>query len=260
MPASRRSIGRRAWRRRRRLSEISALASTSIRVIDSGAVWLRSRRSFAGRSGSRSPRGRLLREREDEDRASVRRMADAASRGRARSRELPPPLPPETRTVGQLVAEATRFYGNRFWPSVALGIPPALLIVAGAPLPERERVLVVLVAAPLLLTVSYVRACVLVLPERRGSLAVAFAAGALVFAPVPLLLAISALLVLPALGWLALFGLVVPVVLAEGLGFRGSFRRAAELARADYVHALGGLSTLAIVAFLSQAVLFFLLR
>jgi hypothetical protein len=186
-------------------------------------------------------------------------VSETAERGR-RSRELPPPLPPETRTVGQLVAEAIRFYGSRFWPSLALGIPPALLVVAGAPLPRQERILVVLVAAPLLITLSYVWACVLLLPERRGSLAVAFAAGVLVFAPVPVLLAVSALLVLPALGWLALFGLVVPVVLAGGFGFRRSFRRAVELARADYVHALGGLSTLAIVAFLSQAVLFFLLR
>jgi hypothetical protein len=189
----------------------------------------------------------------------VRAVSETAERRRG-SRELPPPLPPQTRTVGQLVAEAIRFYGSRFWPSLALGIPPALLVVAGAPLPNRQRILLVLVAAPLLLTVSYVRACVLVLPERRGSLAVAFAAGVLVFAPVPLLLATSVLLTLAALGWLALFGLVVPVVLAQGLAFRTAFRRAAEIARADYVHALGGLSTLAIVAFLSQAVLFFLLR
>jgi hypothetical protein len=182
-------------------------------------------------------------------------MAKGGSR-----RELPPPLPPEARTVGQLVAEAIRFYGNRFWASLALGIPPALLVVAGAPLPRRDRLLVVLIAGPVLITVSYVGGCRLVLPQRRGSLAVAFAGGLLVFAPVPVLLAVSALLVIPALGWLALFGLVVPVVLAEGLSFRESFRRAAVLARADYVHALGGLATLGIVAFLSQAVLFFLLR
>lgn len=162
--------------------------------------------------------------------------------------------------MGQLVAEAIRFYGNRFWASLSLGIPPALLVVAGAPLPRRDRLLVVLIAGPVLITVSYVRGCALLLPERRGSLAVAFAAGLLVFAPVPVLLAVSALLVLPALGWLALFGLVVPVVLAESLAFRASFRRAVELARADYVHALGGLATLGIVAFLSQVVLFFLLR
>jgi hypothetical protein len=189
----------------------------------------------------------------------VRAVSKTAERGR-RSRELPPPLPPETRTVGQLVAEAVRFYGSRFWPSLALGIPPALLVIASAPLPGRQRDLLVLVAAPLLLTVSYVRACVLVLPERRGRLGVAFVAGVLVFAPVPVLVAISPLLGLLALGWLALFGLVVPVALDGGFGLRASFRRAAELARADYVHALGGLCTLAIVSTLSQLVLFFLLR
>ena len=32
--------------------------------------------------------------------------------------QLPPPLPPETRTVGQLVAESIRLYGARFWPSL----------------------------------------------------------------------------------------------------------------------------------------------
>ena len=29
---------------------------------------------------------------------------------------LPPPLPPETRTVGQLVAETLKLYGRHFWP------------------------------------------------------------------------------------------------------------------------------------------------
>ena len=75
--------------------------------------------------------------------------------------------------MGQLVAETIRFYGNRFWPSLAIGIPPAILVVAGAPLPQRYRLLLVLTAGTLLITVSYVRACVLVLGERRGSFAVA---------------------------------------------------------------------------------------
>src|SRR5204862_314342 len=34
---------------------------------------------------------------------------------------LPPPLPHETRTVGQLVAETVRLYGERFWHVLALG-------------------------------------------------------------------------------------------------------------------------------------------
>ena len=42
----------------------------------------------------------------------------------ARPKEpLPPPLPPETRPVGQLIAESMRLYGRRFWPSLALGLP-----------------------------------------------------------------------------------------------------------------------------------------
>jgi predicted permease len=159
--------------------------------------------------------------------------------------------------VGQLVAEAVRFYGNRFWASLALGVPPALLVVAEAPLRQLARLVLLVTAGTILLTVSYVAACALVARERRGSLRLAFAVGALVFLPVPIL---TTAFVLPGLAWLALFGLAVPAVLVEGREFRAAFRRGIELARADYVHALGSLATLVIVVFLSQGVLFFLLR
>ena len=171
--------------------------------------------------------------------------------------KLPPPLPPETRTVGQLVAEAVRFYGSRFWPSLALGIPPAILVVAVAPLTRLERLVLVVTAGSLLVTTSYVAACALVAGRRPGSLPLAIATGALVFAPAPVLVIGF---ILPALAWLALFGFAVPAVLLEERGFRAAFRRGIELARADYVHALGSLATLVIVVFLCQGVLFFLLR
>jgi hypothetical protein len=183
--------------------------------------------------------------------------ASSVSPAMPKARSLPEPLPPETRTVGQLVAESIRFYGRRFWPSLALGIGPAILVIAGAPLTQRERLVLVVTAGTLLVTASYVAACALLAGERRGSYAVAFAAGALVFGPAPLL---ATAFILPALAWLAFFGLVVPAVLVEGRAFRPAFGRAIELARADYVHALGSLATLAIVVFLSQAVLFLLLR
>jgi hypothetical protein len=170
---------------------------------------------------------------------------------------LPPPLPPESRTVGQLVAEAVRFYGRRFWASLALGVPPALLVVAEAPLTQVERLALLVTAGTILLTISYVAACVLVLGERRGSVVRAYTVGAIVFAPVPIL---TTAFILPGLAWLALFGLAVPAVLVEGRGFRASFRRGIALAKADYVHAVGSLATLVIVVFLSQAVLFFVLR
>jgi small basic protein len=41
---------------------------------------------------------------------------------------------------------------------------------------------------------------------------------------------------------------------------RAAFRRAWQLARADYLHAFGSIATLAILVFLTQAVLAFTLR
>src|ERR671930_189860 len=125
-------------------------------------------------------------------------------------RELPPPLPPETRTVGQLVAETVRFYGSRFWPSLALGIPPAILVVAVAPLDRVERLALVVSAGSLLVTASYVAAFALVAGRRPGSLPLAYAAGVLVFAPVPVLVTAF---ILPAIAWLAFLGFAVTAVL-----------------------------------------------
>jgi hypothetical protein len=66
--------------------------------------------------------------------------------------------------------------------------------------------------------------------------------------------------VLPGLAWLAGVGLVVPVLVVEETPVRSAFVRAWELARASYAHALGSLATLAIVVFLTQTVLAFILR
>ena len=178
------------------------------------------------------------------------------------SAQLPPPLPPETRTVGQLVAEALKLYGARFWPSLALGIGPAVVGIADAELDGAARVAVVLAAGPLLLAGSYAGAVALVRPIGRGrSVATALAFGFAAFLP----LCISRLWIFPgiylvALGWLALIGLGVPAALVEGRGFVASVRRGIELARADYVHALGSLATLAITIFLTGLVLFFTIR
>ena len=68
------------------------------------------------------------------------------------------------------------------------------------------------------------------------------------------------LYVLPALAWLALFGLAVPVAIGERLGFRATLVRGRRLATADYVHALGSLCTLVIVVALSSGVLSALLH
>src|ERR671937_248555 len=138
-------------------------------------------------------------------------------------RDLPPPLPPETRTVGQVVA---------------------------------------LVPGPLVLASSYAGAVALLRPIGRGRyVTVALAVGYLAFLPVCVArLWIFPGIYLVALAWLALVGLAVPAALVERRGYSAALRRGVELARADYKHALGSLATLAITIFLTGLVIFFSLR
>jgi hypothetical protein len=173
-------------------------------------------------------------------------------------RPLPPPLPPETRTVGQLVAETIRVYQRNVWLSLAIGVLPGISNVVAAELAGWHRYAVAAAAAPVF-TLSYVVAVHIVgdVSIRGRPALVAFGAGVLVYLPFPFLVSVF---VLPGLVWLALFGLVVPVALIERLGVRASLARALRLARADYVHMLGGLTTLAILVVLTQGVAFYLLR
>jgi hypothetical protein len=164
--------------------------------------------------------------------------------------------------VGQLVAESIRLYGARFWPSLALGIGPALLGIAAAELDGVTRDAVVLGAGPFVLASSYAGAVALVRPIGRGRyVAVALAVGYVAFLPV----CVSRVWIFPgiypiALAWLALVGLAVPAALVERRGYGDALRRGVQLARADYVHALGSLATLAITIFLTGLVIFFSLR
>ena len=174
------------------------------------------------------------------------------------TKPLPPPLPPEERTVGQVVAESIRLYGQRFWAALLLGLPIAALTQFSAGHSLTAQTLVLWAAAPLL-TCAYLWAIVIAAPERppRGALVRAFIVGVVVFLPVPALLRIF---VLPALAWLALFGLAVPAAAYERLGFRESLTRGRRLATADYVHALGSLCAVAIVYFITRVMLLLLLR
>lgn len=174
------------------------------------------------------------------------------------TRELPAPLPPAQRTVGQLVGEAIRAYSRNFWTALALGIPVAGVNAIAWGLPRAEQLLVA-PAGGLLLTLSYVAGCSIATgaPLRSRNALVAYVTGVLVFIPFPFL---TAVYVLPGLAWFALLGLAVPAALVEGLGIRAALVRGFRLARADYVHVLGGIATLALVVFLTQAVLFFVLR
>lgn len=160
--------------------------------------------------------------------------------------------------MGQLVGETIRCYERNFLRGLATGVPVAAVNALAWWTPGSGRY-VALPAAALLVTLSYVVACAVVLdaPLRSRSALVAYLTGVLIFLPFPFLVAIY---VLPGLAYLALVGLAVPAALVEHLGLRAAIARGVRLARADYVHVLGGLSTLALVVFLTQIGLFFLLR
>jgi hypothetical protein len=161
--------------------------------------------------------------------------------------------------VGQLVGEAIRAYGARFWKSLVLGVP---VVVANALVwarPSGDLRLTVLPVTAVLISASYILALGLVtgasVRSRRG--VVAYCLAVVLFLPVPLLVAIF---ILPGLVWLSLLGLAVPAVLVEGLGARAALGRGLQLARVDLPHVLGGLATLALVVIISQFSLYFVLR
>jgi hypothetical protein len=155
--------------------------------------------------------------------------------------ELPPPLPPAERTVGQVIAESIRFYGSAFWRVLPLGLPLAVVDQASIRQPLGVQMLIFWAATPLF-AAGYVWACRLVLDARPTWRAVALAA--LVWLPFP---ALRAVFVLPAIAWLAFIGLAVPATMVEGLGVRDALVRGRRLGTADYVHALGSLAALVLV-------------
>jgi hypothetical protein len=174
------------------------------------------------------------------------------------TKELPAPLPPETRTVGQVVAEAIRLYGRR----IRLALPLCLTLAAADTLAVSttiaEKILILIVAAPAFtLAFAWAAAVAADIRPRRSTWLRALVLGSFAFVPAAFFFPWFAIL---SVAWLALVGLVVPAVMIEDLPARQGFRRAVELCRADYVHALGSLATLVIVFFLSRIALAFLLR
>ena len=179
-------------------------------------------------------------------------------RARRVDRPLPAPLPPERRTIGQLVAEAIRYYGRHFLRALPLGLVVAAInqLTVGA---DRAVVGVALVAAAPILSAAYVYATQLVTGVRAPARAwvVAVGVGTLVFLPAALFFPWFAL---AGVAWLALIGLAVPAAIVEGTSFVGSLRRGLALGRADYVHAAGSLATLVILFFLARLGLALLLE
>ena len=98
--------------------------------------------------------------------------------------ELPPPLPPETRTVGQLVAETVKLYGDNLWPSLALGISVTVINQISVGHDTPFQVLVLAAGSPLM-AASYTGASAIVggVRPRRGDVVRAIVVGSIVFVP-----------------------------------------------------------------------------
>jgi hypothetical protein len=169
------------------------------------------------------------------------------------SRRLPPALPPESRPVGQLIAESIRLYGESFWAVLPLGLPIAVVNQISANHGLWFQVAVLAAAAPAL-SAAYVRACLLI---RRGPWRTPFVLGTLLILPLPLLMLVY---VFPAVAWLAFVGLAVPAGIYERRGYVASLRRGMELGRADFVHALGSLAALTIIFGVTKLALIVLLH
>lgn len=172
----------------------------------------------------------------------------------------PAALPPAERTVGQLVAESIQFYGGHFWACLVLGVPAAVIAVVFTQVSRRTALILAPTLSAALISATFVYGSVVVLeasPPPRRRLVAAWLMGWLVFVPVPFLVIAF---ILPGLLWLAALGLVVPVLVTENVSLRAALPRAWQLARADFVHALGSMFTLAVVVLLSQSVLVFVLR
>jgi hypothetical protein len=178
----------------------------------------------------------------------------------ARSREstLPPALPPERRTVGQLVAETIRLYGAQFLRALPLGLVVGGVNQVSLGLDRDVTTAILLLAAPLF-TLAYAYAAALVTGARPPARAwiVALGAGTVVFAPAALLFPWFAL---ASVLWLALAGLCVPAAIAEGTTLTRSLARGLRLGRVDYVHAAGSLATIVVLFVLARLGLALLLE
>jgi hypothetical protein len=114
-------------------------------------------------------------------------------------RELPPPLPPEERTVVQLVAETIRAYGAQFWRVLPLGLPVAVATQISLGRSDERNTLTLLALSPAF-ALAFVVACSLVVGG--GSRRVVVIA-LVIFLPVPISSASSAGLLARCSAWRA---------------------------------------------------------
>ncbi len=175
-----------------------------------------------------------------------------------RGEPLPPPLPPVSRTVGQVVAEAIKLYQAHFFAALGLGLPVAVVDQVIATESVVDRVALLVAVSPLF-SLAYAAASAIRQGERPPlrTWVVAVLVGVATFLPAAFFFG---WFVIAAILWLGLTGHGVPAVMAERLGFLGALRRTVELGRADYIHAAGSFAALALLFGLTRLALGLLLQ
>jgi len=160
--------------------------------------------------------------------------------------------------VGQLIAETIHLYGDHFLRALPLGLVVALADQAALGQTVPGRVLVLMLASPLF-SAAFTGASAIVAGTHPGArrCATAIVVGTVVFLPAASFFPWFAVL---SVAVLALLGNAVPAIVFEGAGPVEALKRAFVLARADIVHAVGGLATLVIIFGLTRQVLAFVLR
>ena len=171
---------------------------------------------------------------------------------------MPPPLPPVSRTVGQVIAEAIKLYQAHFFAALGLGVPVAVVDQVIASESVVERVALLAAASPVF-SLAFATASAIRQGDRppARTWAIAVLVGVVTFLPAAFFFG---WFVIAAILWLGLAGHAVPAVMAERIGVLAALRRTVELGRADYVHAAGSFAALALLFGLTRLALGLLLQ
>ncbi len=171
---------------------------------------------------------------------------------------MPPPLPPVSRTVGQVIAEAIKLYQAHFFAALGLGLPVAVVDQVIASESVVERVALLAAASPVF-SLAFAAASAIRQGDRppARTWAIAVLVGVVTFLPAAFFFG---WFVIAAILWLGLVGHAVPAVMAERIGVLAALRRTVELGRADYVHAAGSFAALALLFGLTRLALGLLLQ
>jgi hypothetical protein len=172
--------------------------------------------------------------------------------------------------LGEIFAQTTHIYGERIWAAAGIGLIAAAAFVARAYVGPIAGIPVIALS----ITAAWAIAARVALGDSFGESVAQAAVRApallvlAVVAAVPFSVALSQLyLVLIAVAWLALTGFSIPVAVVEQppderfihrVGF--ALHRSIDLARAEYLHAVGVIAALVIAVFLVGAFLYLSLR